>query len=116
MGGLASCSGRGRIWVEGGGRAPVRRPVPRLRFSGSLFSVHWSGVRWGRGGGNGGGGWWGKGGSSPQEGGCGGTRTVTGSGGPQSLLKIRTNCPTQVRVKTLKGEKAPRSPRTCAVG
>lgn len=40
---------------------------------------------------------------------------VTDSGAP-SCSKSKTNSPTQVRVKTLKGEKAPKGPRTCASG
>lgn len=41
---------------------------------------------------------------------------VTGSGGPWSCSKNKNNCSSQVRVKTLKGEKAPKGPRTCAIG
>ena len=46
-------------------------------------------------------------------GGCG---AVTGSGGPWGCSKNKNNCPFQVRVKTLKGKKAPKGPRTCAIG
>jgi hypothetical protein len=50
-------------------------------------------------------------------------RDRTASGDLRSVLKIKADCPTQVRVETLKGEKVQdkspspaRSPRICAIG